>query len=70
MKYLRDVLLMMLVVSAIVFCGLFWVQTNRLAAAVDELQVSYTTHNRISAASVTIVDGEYDAGLPAVFKAE
>ena len=68
MKYLRDVLMMMLVVGTVALCGLFWIQTNRLAAAVEGLQVTYTTHNRIRASSVTIVDGAYDTELPETFE--
>jgi len=59
-RYLTETLLMALVVSVVAFAGLFAIQTNRLVAALEDVTVSYSSHNRINADMVRIVDGEFD----------
>jgi hypothetical protein len=59
-SYLKEVALMAIVVAAVAFSGLFMLQTNRLIAAVDELRISYSSHNDITAHVVNITDGTFD----------
>ena len=59
-RYLTEVLIMALIVTTVVFAGLFAIQTNRLVAAIDGLVVSYSSHNDITAKSVVIHDGAFD----------
>ena len=47
-RYLTEVLIMALIVTTVVFAGLFAIQTNRLVAAIDGLVVSYSSHNETS----------------------
>jgi hypothetical protein len=71
MRYLTECLLMALVVSVVVFAGLFAIQTNRLVAVLEDVTVSYSSHNDITARTVTIHDGAFDvAAGPAGFEVE
>jgi hypothetical protein len=59
-RYLTEILFMALIVTTVAFAGLFAIQTNRLVEAIDGLVVSYSSHNDISAQTVTIHDGAFD----------
>ena len=60
MRYLKEITFMAMVVSVVAFSGLFILQTNKLIEAVDELRISYSSHNDITAHVVHITDGTFD----------